>query len=170
MISRPFRRSGNANICPDNSWRCAYSSSYRVSLVPTAVDSLDACVYMLNRSACILSKLDPDGRPSESLVNVILYRRCAIDTVCAGAWRPVLSVLSRGQSVNQDCIRIESYSLLSKCLSLIVTANNPGPWGFADFRRPTSGRLVLDQGTHHSFMSNLAAQCLEFGHGVEGAL
>jgi hypothetical protein len=33
-----------------------------------------------------------------------------------------------------------------------------GPWGSADFRRPTSARLVLNQGTHHSSMSNLEAQ------------
>lgn len=151
MIRWSFRRSENPNTYnKDNPWRCdTYSSAYRVPLVPTAVDSLDACVFMLNRSACILSKLDPDGHPSESLVNVILYRRCAIDTVCAGAWRPVLSVLSRRWSVNQDSIRIEYY-YLSKCPSLIVTANNPGPWGFADFRAPyerascwTKGHITL---------------------------
>lgn len=97
MISLPSRRSENANTYnDDNPWGCStYSGAYRMRLVPTAVDSLDACVFMLNRSACILSKLDPDGRPPESLVNVIQYHRCAIDIVCAGAWRPVLSVLSR---------------------------------------------------------------------------
>lgn len=130
----------------DNLWRCdTYSSAYRVRLVPAAVDSLDACVFMLNRSACILSKLDPDGCPSESLVDVILYRRCAIDTVCAGAWRPVLSVLPRGWSVNQDSIRIEYY-YLSKCPSLIVTANDPGPWGLPTSGRPTSGPSCWTKG------------------------
>lgn len=67
-------------------WRCvAYSSSYCESLVATAVDSLEACVFMFNRSACIFSKLNPDGRPFESLMNVILYRRRVVDTVCASA-------------------------------------------------------------------------------------
>lgn len=69
------RRRENANI-HDN------SPGRRKSLVPTAaVDSLEACVFMLNRiSLCILSKLDPSrsGRPSESLVNVIQYRRCGL--------------------------------------------------------------------------------------------
>jgi len=51
MIRWPLCRSENANIHGDNPWRCAYSSSYRVRLVPTAVDSLDACVFMLNRPA-----------------------------------------------------------------------------------------------------------------------
>lgn len=48
------RRRENANIHDNIPER-------RKSLVPTAtVDSLEACVFMLNRiSLCILSKLDP---------------------------------------------------------------------------------------------------------------
>ena len=129
-------------------------------------------MFMLNRiSLCILSKLDPSrsGRPSESLVNVIQYRRCGRRySIRCGAWRPMLSVLSRGRSV-QCSWRVYQDRVL---LSIEVPEYDrhgieSGPWGFADFRRPAN---VLDQGTHHSSLSNLAAPWLEFGHGVEGAL
>lgn len=45
-----------------------------------------------------------------------------------------------------------------------------GPMGVCRLPGALRAGLVLDQGTHHSSMSNLAATCLEFGHGVEGAL
>lgn len=121
-------------------------------------------MFMLNRiSLCILSKLDPSrsGRPSESLVNVIQYRRCGRRySIRCGAWRPMPSVLSRGRSV-QCSWRVYQDRVL---LSIEVPEYDrhgieSGPWGFADFRRPAN---VLDQGTHHSSMSNLTTQRLEF--------
>ena len=104
-------------------------------------------MFMLNRiSLCILSKLDPSrsGRPSESLVNVIQYRRCGRRySIRCGAWRPMPSVLSRGRSV-QCSWRVYQDRVL---LSIEVPEYDrhgieSGPWGFADFRRPTSGPRV----------------------------
>jgi hypothetical protein len=105
-----IRRGENSNIHDNNPER-------RKSLVPTAVDSLEACVFVLNGiSLCILSKLDPprSGRPSESLVNVIQYRRCGHRySMRCGVWRRMLSVLSGGRGVNGECIKIV-YCCLSK--------------------------------------------------------
>lgn len=127
------RRRENANIHDNSPGRSK-------SLVPTAaVDSLEACVFMLNRiSVCILSKLDPSrsGRPSESLVKVIQYRRCGRRySIRCGAWRSMLSVLSRGRSVHGEYIKIVS-CCLSKSPSMIVTV-----WNLAHGGLPTSGAL-----------------------------